>query len=162
MLQSFWLKKVNNCEIGITPYPSGGQDLKTELKSLVVGDKLVVISLLIKEEIIELKLEKEKQTCEELGFEFIDFPIVNGSIPGVLGYIDFIEEIYPLTKHRDRMLIHCHGGRSRSSLIAIGLMLKHGLILNECIQSVSKIRGLNVPRSNCQLKLLNYYAQNVS
>jgi len=161
MLQSFWITKINDCDIAISPCPSGGQNLEKELKSLVLEDQLLVISLLTDQEVIDEHLQKEKVTCEKSGIEFKYFPIIEGSIPGAFNFIEFVEEIYPLTNDLDRIIIHCNRGRSRSSMVTIGLMLKHGLILGESIQLASKIRGSKVPKHPSQVKLLKYYAESL-
>ena len=161
MLHSFWITKINECQIGISPCPAGGVDLKIELEKIVLEDQLLLISLLTEEEIIQLKLHDEKLISEELRINFKEFPIVDSSIPGVVSFINFIEKIYSLTNKFDRILIHCQAGIGRSSLIALGLMTKHRLILKESIKLASSIRGFEVPQSRSQLKLLHYYAESL-
>jgi len=162
MLKPFWITKINKCQIGISPCPSNGMDLKIELQKIVLEEnQLLLISLLTEEEIIKFKLQDEKIVSEELGINFKEFPIVKHSIPGVFNYIDFMEEIYSITNTFDRILIHCQNGCSRSSLVAIGLMTRHKLILKESFQLVAKIRGSKVPKHLSQLKLLNYYAEKI-
>jgi len=158
MLHPFWITKINKCEIGISPCPSGGLDLETELNSLFLGNQLSLISLLVEEEVIALKLHNEGLISTKIGIDFRAFPIVDSSIPGASNFIGFIEELYVQTKEVNRMLIHCRAGIGRSSLIALGLMTKHGLNLKESIELASKVRGIDVPQSFSQRKLLSYYA----
>ena len=161
MLHPYWIKKLNRCEIGISPCPTGDLGLEAEIESLVQGDQIVIISLLTEEEKIALGLQDEKSICDNHGVEFMEFPITDMSIPGFIKYTEFIEELYPRTIEVDRILIHCRAGIGRSATIALGLMIKHGLSLKESIKLMSMIRGVDVPQSRSQRKLLSYFSNTI-
>lgn len=154
----YWVAKINECEVGISPCPAGGKALKGELKILVEKEELCLVSLLTEKEERRLGLRSEKALCEELGIRCIKFPIVDMYVPPYKMYVAFIEHLYSISEEANRILIHCHAGIGRSSLIALGLMTRHGMPLEQSIQHVSRIRRFHVPQSISQKRLLVKYA----
>ena len=160
MLHPYWITDINAVTIGISYRPGGGEDLRKDLEKHKGTRPLLVVSLLEIEEAKILGLEHEKEVCEAVGINYFSFPIKDGSIPGYAKFVENIEQLYGMTKKEGRLLIHCHHGKGRSSLIALGLMVKHGLPLEESKEKVSSIRGFPVPSTKSQWKLLKHYAQN--
>lgn len=159
MLKPYWITRINNAQIGISACPLGRGDLKAELTKIVSEDELLMISLLTEEEKAMLHLQEEGPMSKAFGIEFKEFPIADMSIPGAQRFMKFIEELYGRTNELDRMLIHCRAGIGRSSLIALGLMTRHGFVLKESVELVSRIRGYDVPQSRSQRKLLSFYSE---
>ena len=139
----YWVAQIHECEVGISPCPAGGRALKEELKILGEKDKFCLVSLLTEKEEKRLGLTQEKALCEELGIRCIKFPIVDMYVPPYKMYVAFIEHLYKITEDKDSILIHCHAGIGRSSLIALGLMTRHGMPLEESIQHVSPYSSLS-------------------
>lgn len=159
MLHPYWIAEINGCQVGISPCPAGQDQLKAELSSLLFSGKTILISALPEREVGMLGLQDEEALCAQMGIRFINLPITDTSIPGSGKFTRFIDELYALTYPTDRMVIHCRAGIGRSSLIALGLMIKHGFPLAESIRHASKIRGFEVPQSRSQSNLLSWYAQ---
>ena len=154
----YWVAQINECEVGISPCPAGGRALKDELKMLLEEEEFCLVSLLTEKEEKRLGLSKEKALCKELGIRCIKFPIVDMSVPPYKIYVAFIEHLYSISEEADRILIHCRAGIGRSSLIALGMMTRHGMPLEQSIQHVSRIRRFHVPKSISQKRLLVKYA----
>jgi predicted protein tyrosine phosphatase len=47
----------------------------------------------------------------------------------------------------DRLLVHCHQGMSRSTATAIGIVIQHGLSIEEAFAHVLKIRPMMLPNT---------------
>lgn len=157
-MKPYWITEINNCTIGISPCPGELLNLELELNQVNLTE-CFLISLLTDEEEIMLGLTEEKSICETLGIEFLKFPIRDTSIPNFHHFVDIIDLLYLKTETTKKILIHCRAGIGRSSLIALGIMIKHGFPLKESIKHVSQLRGFDVPQSTSQRKLLSKYAE---
>lgn len=49
-----------------------------------------------------------------------------------------------LTSH-DRLLVHCFAGQSRSTAVAIGILIQHGLTAQEAFDEVARVRPMLIP-----------------
>jgi hypothetical protein len=78
----FWIHEFYNAaRIGIMARPPGEDWLEDELIHLKNNKVSVLVSLLEKQEIYELQLEKEGDFCKTLNIYFINFPIPDRDIP---------------------------------------------------------------------------------
>ena len=154
MLRPYWITEINAATIGISPCPAPSPNTENDITG---QDLTMLVSLLSPNEEEQLGLEQEEVTCTAVGIAFNKLPIPDNSIPGVDNFTKFIDLLYSKTNEPGKILIHCRHGIGRSSLIAIGLMIKHGMPLKESIVMVRKIRGQNVPQHISQRKLLSWY-----
>lgn len=137
------------------PRPRGDEWLVDEIINIKKQNVGVLVSLLTKEEILELRLQKEEAICKDNGIEFISYPIGDRDIPKTKDKIDRL--INYLTAKVDNgfsVAIHCRMGIGRSSIIAASILLKKQYKADDVIANISKIRGLKVPDTDEQLKWL--------
>lgn len=63
------------------PRPRGGEWLEDEIRSLKGSRVDVVVSLLEREEMVELEILNEESHCLAAGISFLSFPIRDRSVP---------------------------------------------------------------------------------
>jgi protein-tyrosine phosphatase len=154
----YWLHQLpNTARLGIMARPRGNDWLDHEIVQLKKQGTSVMVSLLESHEVAELGLSKQKEICIAHGIEYINFPIVDRSIPPAGGKIkDLIESLTDKINQGNSVVIHCRMGIGRSSIIAGCVLLKTGYRSNEVLTHISKIRGLKVPDTEEQEKWLKH------
>ena len=135
--------------------PRGDNWLEDEINHLKNNEVGVLVSLLERDEIYDLKLDNEEYICTTKNITYINFPIPDRDIPKQNGDTDKL--IGTLTKKIDEgqsVVIHCRMGIGRSSIIAASVLLKYKHKAKDIIENISSIRGLKVPDTDKQLSWL--------
>jgi protein-tyrosine phosphatase len=156
LVKIYWLHNFENASrLGIMARPRGNEWLEEDIISLKKQGVQTIVSLLDRNEIYELGLEKESELCLKHGIEYINFPIVDRNIPkpdhGFHSFIGQLNERISAGKH---MVIHCRMGIGRSTIIAGCLLIRPGYKTDDIIAHISKIRGLRVPDTDEQIAWL--------
>ena len=135
--------------------PRGGDWLDDEISNLRNNAVNLFVSLLERTEIHDLGLGLEEKLCLDKGIGFINFPVPDRGIPEPRNAVDgLIDEITTKLDRGLSVVIHCRMGIGRSSLIAAAVLLTYKLRGNDIIDTISRIRGLNVPDTDEQLNWL--------
>ena len=152
----YWIHKFDNsAKIGIMARPRGDDWLEDEINHLKNSEVSVLVSLLERGEICDLKLEEEERLCKAKDITYISFPIADRDIPKQKGDIDDLIDL--LTAKIDNgfsAVIHCRMGIGRSSIIAASVLLKYKLKTKDIMETICSIRGLKVPDTDEQLSWL--------
>lgn len=152
----YWIHRfANSAKIGIMARPRGDDWLEGEIGHLKKSEVAVLVSLLEKDEIYDLKLSEEEQLCNAEGITYINFPISDRGIPKYGSGVDnLIDLLTARIDNQDSVVIHCRMGIGRSSIIAASVLLKYKLKAKEIIERICSIRGLKVPDTEEQLSWL--------
>ncbi len=152
----YWLNTFDNfSRIGIMARPRSGEWLGDEIQNLKRQNVGILVSLLEKNEIVELGLENEEQICSDCQIEFINFPIRDRSIPKNSQEVDrIIDYLSTCLKDGITVVVHCRMGIGRSSIIASSILMSDKRNVDELLESISSIRGLKVPDTDEQVKWL--------
>ena len=135
--------------------PRGSDWLEDEINHLKNNEVGVLVSLLDRDEIYDLKLENEEKICMSRNITYINFPIADRDVPKQKGEIDgLIDLLTSKIDSRQSVVIHCRMGIGRSSIIAASVLLKYKLKGKDIIERISSIRGLKVPDTDEQLAWL--------
>jgi protein-tyrosine phosphatase len=133
------------------PRPRGGDWLEDEVRSLKSSGVDVVVSLLEREEIVELDILKEESHCLAAGISFLSFPIRDRSVPfSKQGAYEFAQSIVHLLEAGKSVVIHCRAGIGRSALIAASVLAIRGTPVEEAFERIESARGCHVPDTNEQ------------
>ncbi len=135
--------------------PRGDDWLEDEINHLKNNEVGVLVSLLERDEIYDLKLDNEEHICTTKNITYINFPIPDRDIPKQNGDTDKLIGI--LTQKIDEgqsVVIHCRMGIGRSSIIAASVLLKYKHKAKNVIENISLVRGLKVPDTDKQLSWL--------
>lgn len=149
----YWIHKFeNSANIGIMPRPRGGDWLEDEIRHLERNNVNLIVSLLERDEIFELELGKEEQICKEHGLMYVNFPIVDRSIPLQLGAVDkLVDQLVEKISAGNSVVIHCRMGIGRSTIIAASVLLRYKFKVKDIIANITAIRGMRVPDTDEQL-----------
>jgi protein-tyrosine phosphatase len=152
----YWVHEfANGAKLGIMPRPRGNDWLEEEIIKLKKQYVNLWVSLLEHHEITELGLRNQQALCSKHELEFINFPIVDRSVPEKGGKIDsLIDQLYLKTESGNSVVIHCRMGIGRSSIIAGSILLKAGFKTDQILQKITSARGLKVPDTDLQVQWL--------
>jgi protein-tyrosine phosphatase len=152
----YWLHTFENAaQLGIMARPRGDDWLEDEIINLKIKNVGLLVSLLEKDEINELKLNLESAFCKAKGIDFINFPIVDRDMPSKNEQTEqFIDLLTARLKAGISIVIHCRMGIGRSSIIAAAVLLKFGFNVDATIENISAFRGLKIPDTDEQIKWL--------
>jgi protein-tyrosine phosphatase len=156
MTKIYWIHAFDNvARLGIMARPRGNDWLEDEIKHLQNKEVGVLVSLLERDEIAELKLELEGKLCAINGIDFINFPIPDRDIPKENDKIDqLVDSLKAKLDNGLSVVIHCRMGIGRSSIIAAAILLKYGFKTKDIIEQISSVRGLQVPDTDEQIEWL--------
>ncbi|MEA3405798.1 MAG: hypothetical protein U9R28_08675 [Pseudomonadota bacterium] len=116
-----------------------------------------VISLLHAQEIEKLGMMMEAAACEAHDLKFENFPITDMSVPEKDRLIALQQRLKQEIQSGESIAIHCHGGRGRAGIVAITLMVEHGINADSAIEMASKARGDRMPVNDLQLNFVRSY-----
>ena len=105
----------------------------------------LVVSLLEREEVSELGLQREFELCQASGIEFIAFPIPDRGVPDVRQALQVARSIANGIAGGRSIAVHCRAGIGRSSLIAACAMICSGIEAGEALTLIRAARGVIVP-----------------
>ena len=144
----YWIKqeKLGSKLFGIMSKPRGRDWLEDEIKRIKLKGADYIISLLEREEINNLGLEKEGEYCEKYGMNYINFPIEDVNTPvDENKFLELVEDLSKKLNEGKKLIIHCRMGIGRSSILASGILIKQGVNVRDVFEILSKHRELKVP-----------------
>lgn len=154
--QLYPICQLSNGWLSVMPKPDHEQ---MELDVRYYRDRGVtkVISLLLPKEIEELKMQQEPAMCAAHQIEFINFSIKDMSVPELQHLKDLNLQLKQDLENGHHLAIHCHGGRGRAGIVAISLMVEHGIQAEQAIEIASKARGDRMPVNELQTEFVKAY-----
>lgn len=106
----------------------------------------IVVSLLMREEVMELNLEEEEALCRNEDVEFRSLPIPDRGLPpsraSVQKQVAALNDDFNSGKS---IAVHCRQGIGRSSVIAALVMISSGVDPDQAFQRIESARGCPVP-----------------
>lgn len=151
----YWIEDA----LAILMRPRGGDWLEDEIRDWVREGISVVVSLLAREEISELGVEREAQMCAEVGLEFHWLPVTDLSVPASM--LETVSLVTTLTAARaagKKTGIHCRQGLGRAPLLAACLLVQAGDAPAKAWEKIAAARGVAVPETEEQREWLNKFA----
>jgi protein-tyrosine phosphatase len=118
-------------EVDVTEWRTSGVDL--------------VVSLLERQEVSELGLQREAELCRACGIEFISFPIPDRGVPEIRQASEIARSIADGIASGRSIAVHCRAGIGRSSVIAACAMICSGIEAGEALTLIRAARGVIVP-----------------
>jgi len=151
MTDFYWIEGPWPGKLAIFARPRGGECLDDEVRAWNNAGLSAIVSLLMEEEVDELDLGDERQSCERFGLRFFQFPIIDVSIPASReATFDLVNGLERLLSKGHSVGIHCREGVGRSGMIAACLLIMSGLAPEEALETVSNARGVIVPQTDEQ------------
>lgn len=149
------------CDLGngalfVMPKPSA-ESLHDDIAYYKIQGVSKVISLLHAQEIEKLGMMMEPHACEVHGLKFESFPITDMSVPEKDRLINLQQRLKQEIENGEAIAIHCHGGRGRAGIVAITLMVEHGIDAQTAIEMASNARGDRMPVNDLQLNFVRSF-----
>ena len=132
--------------LAIAARPRGDDWLEDELRAWKEQGFDWIVSLLTKEEELELGIQNENTLARKLGIEFHSLPIPDRGVPPSRPAINaLVRKIRDGLRAERNILVHCRQGIGRSSLIAALVLLAGGAPPNSVWPAIEAARGRPVP-----------------
>lgn len=150
-MQIYWLDQVCDGRLGMMARPKGGEWLAEEVVQLRRNSVSRLVTLLEREEMVELGLGKLASTCSTHGITWTHFPITDRGIPpSKIGFQALVLDLGAELNEGGRIVLHCRMGIGRTGILAAALCIHSGMNSGQVFPHLSKIRGLAVPDTSEQ------------
>jgi protein-tyrosine phosphatase len=142
----FWIEGVREGQLAVLPRPRGGDWLEDDIQSLRASGVHVLVSLLTREEAMELDLADEATCCGAAGIEFLSFPFADRSVPASASdALGLVRRLAGCLSGGKAVAIHCRQGVGRSALVAACVLMSLGEGPDAAFTRVATARGCTVP-----------------
>jgi protein-tyrosine phosphatase len=156
----YTVQRLTTGRVSIMARPRGGDWLSDEIKALYESGVNVLVSLLTSAEIGELDLVEEAALCREQGINYVNFPILDRSVPQFSSQtFALLEQLQSDLSKGKHIAIHCRQGIGRSALIAASVLVLSGFAPDRAFDLLSKARGYTVPETEEQRAWIVTFAQ---
>ncbi len=155
----YWIEGPWSGRVAIVARPRGGDWLEDDIRTWKQNGMDIIVSLLTKQEREELQLTQEAQESSRRGIQFLDFPIVDRSIPSSLRDMKtLVNQLVALVSQGKNVGIHCRQGIGRSGLLVASLLVNAGIQADPAFQQIEKARGTPVPDTPEQRQWVEQFA----
>jgi protein-tyrosine phosphatase len=151
MSQLYWIDTGSAGRLAIAVRPRAGDWLEAEVNEWKSAGIEVIVSLLEREEVSELGLQREAELCRANGIDFVSFPIPDRGVPDSQRETLRVARVLATCLQDGRSIaIHCRAGIGRSSVIAACTLICCGREAEEALRLIEASRGLSVPDTDEQ------------
>src|SRR5688572_7924210 len=120
----YWIEGPWRGRLAIMPRPRGGEWLEDEIQSWRQSGVDIVVSLLTREEQLELDLAHEESLCRANNIEFVSYAIVDRSVPSSAEeFSDHVARLAERLAGGKNIAVHCRQGIGRAALVAICILV---------------------------------------
>jgi len=153
-----WIEIGPPGRIATAARPRAGDWLEDELRSWKGEGANVVVSLLERDETVELELGGEAAVCQALGLTFINMGVPDMGVPIEMGETRrLVSDLAARVRRGEALVVHCRGGLGRSSTIAAAILKHLGISPHDAFERISKARGFRVPETPEQIAWVEAY-----
>jgi protein-tyrosine phosphatase len=149
----FWIKENETApgQLGTMRRPRGGHKLESDIRGLKEQGVEWLVCLLEVWEMRALGLTEEDLLCEKHGIGFLRFPIPDFGVPEDRSqFLELVKFLSAKLAGGAHVVIHCHGGVGRSSVVAAGVLLERGVTAEQVFELIGRYRGKRVPETREQ------------
>lgn len=144
----YWIDTPSTFRLAIMARPRAGDWLEDEIAHWRDSGVGIVISLLERDEVEDLELQREATLCAENGIEFRSFPIPDRGLPADTDEARrFVASVAAAGKP---VAIHCRAGIGRSSLLAAAMLVGDGMDPAAALAAIGTARGVPIPDTDAQ------------
>ncbi|MBI4852590.1 MAG: dual specificity protein phosphatase family protein [Acidobacteria bacterium] len=155
----YWIAEIEKGKIGIMARPRGEDWLEEEIENLKQENVNILISLLTKEETLELMLREEESICKNKQIEFISYPINDREVPLSLNNTkDLIVYLLNRLDIGKNIVVHCRQGIGRASLLTACILGVKEPNIEKIFDTISTFRTCKVPDTPEQILWVKSFA----
>jgi protein-tyrosine phosphatase len=160
MNEIFWINGDPPPPLAVVLRPRGDDWLQDELLRMKQGGIQILVSLLEEEEAASLGLAQEGSVANQIGMQFVCFPIPDVHVPPNLdSFRKFAEGLASRLQAGVSVGVHCRGSVGRATVTAACTLIQMGWKPEIALQAIAAARGLAVPDTQEQRDwILNYKA----
>jgi protein-tyrosine phosphatase len=145
MSRLHWIEFPAAARMAIMARPRADDWLETEVAEWRTCVVEMIVSLLEREEVSELGLQREAELCRANGIEFVSFPIPDRGVPEIHPARELADSIAGGIAGGRSIAIHCRAGIGRSSIIAASALICSGIKAGDALALIKEARGVSVP-----------------
>ncbi len=147
----FWIPIETEGRPATMARPLGGVALEPALRELATEGVTLLVSLLSPEEQQGLDLSGEAAACAGLGLSFRSHPVPDFEVPSdEVAFWSLARQVRDELEDGGVIVIHCHGGIGRSSLLAAAALTLLGRPALDAFASIAEVRDRPVPDTTAQ------------
>ena len=148
--QLYWVNRFSDGHLAIMAAPRPEDRLEETILAWKDEGVDIVVSLVEQLEMPGL-IEGERALCEELGLEFLWFPIRDKSVPTSIDAIAALAlQLANDIAGGKSVAIHCRAGIGRSTLLAASVLIQLNVDGETALDMISEARGTEVPETEAQ------------
>ena len=142
----FWIQANPPVPLAVVLCPQGDRRLYAALTALKWGRIETLVSLLEPTEAGWLGLSEESHMAEEIGLQFLSFPIPDTQVPSDMAAIRaFVADLASRLRTGERIAVHCRGSIGRATVTAACTLIHLGFKPAAALAAVELARGCAVP-----------------
>ena len=146
MKDIFWIRDNPPAALAIVLCPPGGRGLRDELLVLKRSGIDTLVSLLEPEEAHLLGLLEEGRFAEQIGLQFLSYPIPDAHLPqDKASFRAFAGRLADRLRAGEAVGVHCRGSIGRSAVTAACALIHLGWTPKAALAAITAARGLTVP-----------------
>lgn len=147
----YWIDLPLAGRLAIMARPRAGDWLEDEISAWRGEGVDIVISLLEREEVVELSLQREDALCRGRGMEFVSFPIPDRGVPSSMREVVALARTAAERIDQGKAVaVHCRAGIGRASVIAACVLACSGIDPKAAFDLIARTRGVPVPDTDAQ------------
>ena len=154
----YWIGTRPKVTLAVVSCPRGNGRLKSDLVELKIGGIDTIVSMLEPDEAAWLGLAEEEKLANEVGMNFLSFPIPDANVPSDVHRFEvFITDLARRVIQGENVGVHCRGCIGRSTVIAACTLIRLGFAPDISLASVQAARGCPVPDTVAQERWILSY-----
>ncbi len=154
----YWVRGNPTAPLAIVLRPRGGRGLRDELLAMHRGGIQTLVSLLEEDEAEMLDLADEGRLAEQVGLQFLSFPIPDTLIPSdPAAFRSFVAGLAERLRAGEAMGVHCRGSIGRSTVTAACALIHLGWGAEAALTAIETARGYPVPDTEEQAEWILRY-----
>jgi protein-tyrosine phosphatase len=158
MRDIFWIGGNPPAALAIVLCPPGGRGLRDELLTMKIRGIEILVSLLEPEEALLLGLLEEGRFAEQIGLQFLSYPIPDTHLPqDRASFRTFAGRLADRLRAGEAVGIHCRGSIGRSAVTAACALIHLGWTPEAALAAITAARGLTVPDTQEQEDWILHY-----
>ncbi len=156
----YWIPTESPGRLAIVHRPRGGDWLKDDTKTWSEAGLTTVVSLLEPQEADSLGLKDEARFCQEIGLDYLSFPIPDRETPvSQKSTMELVQKLDKKLETGETIGVHCRQGIGRAPLIAACLLIETGVDVKKALQRIRVARRFEVPETLEQLEWIEKFAR---
>jgi hypothetical protein len=148
--QLYWVNRFTEGHLAIMAAPRLDDRLEETILAWKGEGVDILVSLVEQLEMPGL-IEAERALCEELGLEFLWFPIRDKTVPPSVDHIAGLAlQLAKEVAAGRSVAIHCRAGIGRSTVLAASVLIQLNIDGATALDMIAEARGIEVPETEAQ------------